>query len=185
MKIVFIASLYDKEAHRFHYLSIVNLLEDLGHTVLSSHVTQYEIDHLNQSYKTNAQFHQKVFRSLRSADAVVAEVTQQSLGVGYTIAEALKQNAPVLALSSLETSPLAVFLENHSTLITHQYATIRGLEKELPFLIKQLRPKRKKKFNVFLPAEMDAYLVKTAQEQNVSKSEYLRQLLEKDQQQQV
>src|SRR5690554_2233639 len=121
MKIVFRASLYDKETHQFHYLSIVNLLKNMGHTVISSHITKFNIGHLNTSPEANTEFHQAVLTALRTADAVVAELTRQILGVGYVTAEALKQNTPVLALSSLETPPLTTFLEDQSTLIFHQY----------------------------------------------------------------
>lgn len=181
IKVVFIASLYEKEIHQFHYLSIIQLLKSLGHTVLHTHITQFDIGQIRQSEQSNQRFHKTVFQALKSADIMVAEITRQSLGVGYIIAEALKARKPVLALTNAaESSPLAAFLEEHDMLTVHHYTKVRELEEELPFLLSQLEPRKNKKFNVFLPPELDEYLLSTATKNQISKSEYLRQLIEKD-----
>lgn len=180
MKVVFIASLYEKEIHQFHYLAIIDLLEHLGHTVLHTHVTQFDIEQISRSDNLNTRFHQKVFKALNAADVMVAEITRQSLGVGYLIAEAIRVRKPVLALTTSSVPPLTAFLEEHNVLVVHHYEAIRELEGDLPFLLAELAPKKNKKFNVFLPPKLDSYLLTTATKQHLSKSEYLRQLLEKD-----
>ena len=125
-----------------------------------------------------------LFRSLiKSSDLVVAEVTKQSVGVGFTIAEALKADKPVLALSSGEIPPITNFLEKHDLLLVHHYPNIRQLEDELAFLLTQIEPRKDKKFNMFLSLELDQYLLEAATNKKLSKSEYLRRLIEKDQQQ--
>jgi len=180
MKIAFVASLYEKEAHQFHYLAIINLLEGLGHSVFHRHITQANIDQLNQSENLNTTFHQKVFQTVKKADLVVVEISQQSLGVGYVIGEALKMEKPVIALTDSTIPPLTIYLEEHESLLVHQYNSIRELGTELPLLLSQIEPKKEKKFNFFLPSQLDKYLHSASQKNRQSKSAYLRQLLEKD-----
>lgn len=181
MKVVFIASLYEKEIHQFRYLSIIQLLKKLGHTVLHAHLTQFDLGQISQSEQLNGRFHRQVFQALKSADVMVAEITSQSLGVGYLIAEALRTRKPVLALTNeVVPPPLAAFLEEHDVLTVHHYTKVGELTAELPFLLSQLEPKKNKKFNVFLPIELDDYLLTTATKNQLSKSEYLRQLIAKD-----
>lgn len=180
MKIVFIASLYAKEVHQFHYLAIIELLKNLGHQVIHTHLTNFDLKQIANSQQTNIKFHQKILQDLKTADLVVAEVTQQGLGIGYTLAQALKASKPVLALTSGELAPVASFLEEHGLLIAHHYRNIRELEKELPFLLSQIEPAKDKKFNVFLSPKLDNYLFKSANNKRLSKSEYLRKLIERD-----
>lgn len=181
MKVVFIASLYEKEAHQFHYLAIIDLLESQGHTVLHTHVTEFDIDTVTHSYTENLKFHNTVLAALKQADCVVAEVTRHSMGVGFLFAEALKAHKPILALaSSPQIHPLTVFLEQHENFLFHHYSYITQLEKDLPGLFNQFEPRKQKKFNVFLPLELDEYLLHTAGRHNISKSAYVRKLLEED-----
>lgn len=181
MKIAFIASLTGKATHQFHYLAIIDLLEGLGHTVLHRHITQSDSKQISQSETLNTQFHQKVFRAIKSADLVVAEISHQSIGVGYVISEALKMARPIITLTSSTLPPTTIYLEDHESLITYQYTSIRELETKLPFLLAQSEPKKEKKFNFFLPSELNDYLYHAANQNHRSKSEYLRQLLENDQ----
>jgi hypothetical protein len=181
MKIAFIASLYEKEQHQFHYLAIVDLLEALGHQVLHSHLTEFDLAQITQSEKLNSKFHRQIFQALKAADFIVAEVSSQSLVVGFLIAEALRAGKPVLALTANSIPPITSFLEESEMFAVHQYAQIRELERQLPSLLSQVEPKKERKFNFFLPPELDEYLLTTANQRRLSKSEYLRQLLQKDQ----
>jgi len=105
MKVIFIASLYDKQVRQDNYSAIIKLLKSLDHQVFHSHVTDFEIQQVTSSLVTNDQFHQAIFRALYEADLVVAEITGQSLGVGFILAEALKERKPVLALTTQQTPP--------------------------------------------------------------------------------
>lgn len=181
MKVAFVASLQEKKNHQFHYLAIIDLLEGLGHTVFYRHITQFNIDDISQSENLNIKFYKKVFQALKAADLVVAEISCQSISIGYIISETLKIGKPVVALTTATVPPVTTYLEEQMPLIVHQYVSIRALEEELPLLISQVEPKKEKKFNFFLPPELDEYLLKAASEKRLSKSEYLRQLLAKDQ----
>lgn len=169
MKVMYVTSLFPQESLRFHDLAIMELLESQGHRVLSFPAA-------------NTHFHQQ-FEKLKTADLIVAEVTKQNMTVGYAIAEALKNNIPVLALTSEPIlSPLTNFLDQseQDLFLVHHYEKIRILEKELPKLLDQLGPKKAKKFNLFLSSELDNYLLVAAEKQSTSKSEYIRRLLVKD-----
>lgn len=180
MKIAFLASLYQKEQHQFHYLAIIELLEELGHQVLHQHFTNFTLEQISQSDEQNQQCREQFQQALNEAEAIVMETSCQSLGLGYILAEALKQQKPILMLTTEKEPPLSVFLDDHEQIVVYRYTKIRELEEELPFLLEDLPQKKDKKFNVFLPLELDRYLLNAAQNKRLSKSEYLRQLLKKD-----
>lgn len=181
MNVIFIASLQEKESRQFHYLAIIELLENLDHQVSHTHLTDFDIRQISRSPDLNSRFHQRIFQALSLADLVVAEVSGKSLALGFVIGQALKENKPVLALTSEETPPLAIFLEKKQNIVAHRYNSVRELERKLPFLIAQLEPQRPKKFNLFLSWGLDQYLTTASRQNQLSKSEYLRQLLKNDQ----
>jgi len=76
---------------------------------------------------------------------------------------------------------LTTFLEINQNLVVHYYSKIRELERKIPFLLAQLETEKQKRFNLFLPWRLDQYLVDASQKLDLTKSEYLRQLLKKDQ----
>lgn len=99
------------------------------------------------------------------------------------LAEALKMQKPVLALSTEDTPhPIATFLEEHDNFRLHEYRSIEYLKKTLPKLLSEISLKRQKKFNVYLPAELDEYLVESAERHKLTKSAYVRKLLQEDRQ---
>lgn len=183
MKVVFIASLYKKEVFRFYHLAVIDILETLGFTVFHTHLTHFTIDALLNSYETNRRFHTTLFQTIKDAHIVLADVTHQSFGLGFILAQTLKMQKPVLAISATDTlHPIISFLEEYENFQLHQYHSVRQLEKALPKLLAQLELKKQKKFNVFLPVELDDYLAESADRQKLTKSAYVRKLLEEDRQ---
>jgi hypothetical protein len=97
MKIYFCGAILGGRQNAAVYQVIVAHLERLGHQVLTKHVAWPDVVSAESSVSP-----QQVFRRdmdwLTECDAVVAEVTTPSLGVGYEIAEALHLRKPVLCV---------------------------------------------------------------------------------------
>ncbi|MFH2118308.1 MAG: hypothetical protein ABII10_01065 [Candidatus Paceibacterota bacterium] len=181
MKVIFIASPYNKKSHQFNYLAIIDLLESLGNQVFHHYLTELELQQVIASQTENNHFHNQILQTLKTADLVVAEVTSSSTAVGYFLSEALNKQKPVLALTTQREPPLTTFLEADQNLVVYHYSKIRELEQKLPFLLAQLETKKHKRFNLFLTHQLDQYLTDASQKIDLSKSEYLRRLLKKDQ----
>jgi len=79
------------------YGRMVDHLKALGHTVLTEHIVAPDVLE-QENHFTAAQVYRRDVDWLQSCDAVVAEVSNPSLGVGYEICYALDCKKAVLAL---------------------------------------------------------------------------------------
>ena len=80
------------------YATLIETLAEHG-TVLTEHVGAADVqENEQQAGMTDAEIHDQDLAWLREADAVVAEVTTPSLGVGYEIGRAVAWETPVLGL---------------------------------------------------------------------------------------
>jgi len=77
------------------YITITNLLLTSGHTVPTAHLADANIDEL-EGVLSPEQTYQRDCRWVAECDAVVAEASTPSHGVGYEIALALSLGKPVL-----------------------------------------------------------------------------------------
>lgn len=97
MRIYFCGSILGGRQNAAVYPVIVRQLESRGHDVLTKHVAWPDVVDREQGLTA-----QQVFRRdmdwLAEADAVVAEVTTPSLGVGYEIAVGLQRAKPTLCV---------------------------------------------------------------------------------------
>ena len=81
------------ETYRFMY----DALEEAGAEVLSWHVADPDLEE-NESKMTEQEIYDRDMGLLAKSDALIAEVTVPSTGVGYEICRALDRKIPVLCL---------------------------------------------------------------------------------------
>ena len=98
MKIYFSCSLTGGRADEVIYAAIVDDLLAHGHDVLTAHLARPEVMTLEQIVSAREVYERDV-RWIKEADALIAEVSTPSHGVGYEIALALTLKKPVLCLS--------------------------------------------------------------------------------------
>lgn len=77
------------------YGRIVDHLLELGHSVPTAHLARPEVMDLERVVDPNGIFHRDL-AWIRSCDALIAEVSTPSHGVGYEVAYALGLGKPVL-----------------------------------------------------------------------------------------
>ncbi|MDD5110679.1 MAG: nucleoside 2-deoxyribosyltransferase [Patescibacteria group bacterium] len=104
MKIYFAAAMRGGRDNLKTNQQIVAYLSKLGHEILTLHVTNDDFVQ-SESEFSDRQIHDRDMRMLAQANALVAEATTPSLGTGYEIAEALRQNIPVLCLYRTDMVP--------------------------------------------------------------------------------
>ncbi len=97
MKIYFAASISGGRTYEPIYQEIVYFLKKEGNRVLTEHIA-YPSVFEEEKTLTPEQVYLRDLQWLREADAVVAEVSNPSLGVGYEIARALEMGKPVLCV---------------------------------------------------------------------------------------
>jgi nucleoside 2-deoxyribosyltransferase len=95
MNIYFSCSITGGRAEEDVYQAIVQALLDLGHEVPTAHLSSPGVMELEKVVNP-VEIFKRDMQWLRECDAVVAEVTTPSHGVGYEIAYALSLGKPVL-----------------------------------------------------------------------------------------
>ncbi len=84
-----------EDRDRYHYL--IKYLSQYGQ-VLSEHIGEESLTASGEEQEDHVMIHRRDMEWLLAADAVVAEVSTPSLGVGYEIGQALENQKPVLCL---------------------------------------------------------------------------------------
>ena len=97
MKIYFSCSLTGGRRDEAAYRLIVDQLQAMGHAVLTAHLAHPQVMQEERSVDP-AEIYRRDVNWIEECQALVAEVSTPSHGVGYEIALALQRGKPVLCL---------------------------------------------------------------------------------------
>ncbi len=111
MKIFFAGSMRGGRSMLKDYVQIVKILKEMGHEVLSEDVVTIELE-LSKVRLTDEEIFEIDSRLIENCDYFVAEVTVNSIGVGYEICYAVSKGKPVLCLYQQDTNVSAMVLGN-------------------------------------------------------------------------
>ena len=103
MRIYFAGSIRGGRDDWSLYEQIIKLLDEYGE-VLTEHVGGSELS-ISGEDLPDKQIHERDLSWLRSCDALVAEVTRPSLGVGYEVAKATEWGKRVLCIYRSSVTP--------------------------------------------------------------------------------
>lgn len=98
------------------YRLMCDVLGEAGTEVLSWHVADPELEEM-ESKMTEQEIYARDLGLLERSDALIAEVTVPSTGVGYEICRALIRRIPVLCLHRPEAAVSAMVLGNPGPLL--------------------------------------------------------------------
>ncbi len=127
MQIYFAGSIRGGRSDQGLYLSIIELLKTYG-TVFTEHIGDKALSIRGEDGPSDQSIYARDMEWLMSADVVVAEVTQPSLGVGYELgrAEGVK---PVLCLyREQEGKRLSAMVAGNKNLVVEQYRALEDLK---------------------------------------------------------
>ena len=97
MKVYFAASIRGGRKDQNKYRELIRFLSSKVE-VLTEHVGDTGIEEIGEQDLSDKEIYQRDLEWLESADAVIAEVTNPSLGVGYELGMAEKFGKPILCL---------------------------------------------------------------------------------------
>lgn len=128
MKIYFAGSIRGGREDQDLYLEIINILKNYGE-VLTEHVGNKELSSYGQANMTDEEIYLKDTNWIRESDIVIAEVTTNSLGVGYEIAYAESLNKKIILLYREEEGKrLSAMLKGNKKLETITYFKLEELK---------------------------------------------------------
>jgi len=182
MKICFVGSIKYKEVSLQDYQSIVSILKHGGDTVFYEHVmnfSQNDLDVLDDDKRVK--FHKKVIDLIKKSEMVVAEISSQSLSVGYLISMALDLSKPTILLYKGVNKPNIISaLEESDKLFVANYKTSDDLKSVLEKLVEKAKSKSDVRFNFFVSPKILNYLDWVAQKRMIPRSVFLRNLIERE-----
>lgn len=114
-----------------NYQSIVDAINDSGAVCLSEIFVNDAID-LGGSPLPEGEIYRRDTDWIQECDAVIAEVTNPSLGVGYELAYAESIKKPVLTLFNLDSSAnLSAMIKGNSYFKNSNYASLKDIKDEV------------------------------------------------------
>lgn len=180
MKVYFTASLAAKTRYITNYELIVEYLRKNNHKVIYEQITNETEESVRKmERKTRVEFLTKVETWIKSSDFVIAETSHPSVSVGYEIALALRFAKPVLILYSTGDPPSLLLHHTYDRLHSEKY-TSSTIGRIIEDFILYIEGKHDTRFTFFLPEELNAYLEDAARRKKMTKSMYLRRLIETD-----
>ena len=132
MKIYFAASIRGGRKDRNKYNELIRFLSSKVE-VLTEHVGDSSLKQTGEQDFSDKEIYQRDLEWLESADAVIAEVTNPSLGVGYELGIAEKLGKPVLCLfdDSDHNRTLSAMISGNHKITTFRYTTLDQAKEEI------------------------------------------------------
>lgn len=134
MKIYFAGSIRGGQSDTALYHEMIEHIKETD-TVLTEQVGDLSRSVREGSFRDDAKIYEKDTAWLRECDMVIAECTVPSLGVGYELAYAEKQNKPVHIFYRPSKTNLSAMLKGDAYFHIHPYET----KEELLAMIDEIR----------------------------------------------
>lgn len=180
MKIIFHASLYGKSLYEKQYEKIVRVCIDLKNQVYSDHVLKRSYHDTDKYTREDHEIDfQKITGEIKKSDVVVVEGTYPSIGTGHYMTIALNYLKPTLVL--YQKSPHGVLVGDPNRLLFLEKYNIENIDDLVKKISKFLQTAKHKtlrnRFNLMLDDEMVDYLDNQAKIENLSKADFIRQMI--------
>ena len=188
MKVYFTASLRGTQFYEQYYRQIYNEIESMGYThldneILTQNRTQYYNELETAGRKADLDLYKKKIKQLQRADICVFEVSLHSLSIGFQVEKAIHYLKPTIVLYRGDNKPYFLDGIEDEKFILRSYND-ENLHEILKECFEIAQKKKEQRFNFFLSPELLNYLESASKKKGTTKSNYIRNLLEKDRDQQ-
>lgn len=139
--IYFAGSIRGGRADAHIYSELIAYIQSLDHNVLTEHVGLIDLKVTGEVGITVREIYERDMAWLKQANAVIAEVTTPSLGVGYEIGKAEELEKPIMCLyrSSPESSLTAMIAGSPFVQVV-EYSQLAEAKAAINEFIKTLAP---------------------------------------------
>lgn len=183
MKVFFSASIAGKNKYLKDYEMIIRAIKEFGHDVYSDHVMKNECDRDDLKLKKDYREYSKSIKNLlNESDVVVAETSFPSIMVGFILHLALQQRKSILVL--FQNNPHRILVGDTSKFLVLRRYRPNQYQKLKKILSKFFDKARDKslyiRFNLMIDETLDRIIEKKSKKENISKADYIRKLIEED-----
>ena len=179
MKVFLISTPRGEGELREKYRQIYDEIPKMGYTHISDFINTNSAgfqDKMARGREEHKKFYHDMVKGIQSADICIFETSIPSLGVGFLIQTALDYSKPVIVLYYKDNTAYFLSGIEDDKLIISSYDD-NNLKKVLKKTLTHAREKRDKRFNFFLSPKLLSYLEDVSNEQGVTKSKILRDLI--------
>lgn len=182
MNVYFTGSITSHDANRDHYEQIVSSLRRMGHEVIADHILNMTEERVEQKPRgERLSFNRQVEEWIQSCNCVIAETSVPSVSVGYEIAMAARIGVPVLILHRTGGGPSLLTHHKNEQILVEKY-NAHTINTILEDFMAYVKDSRDIKFTFYLSHKYAMYLDEQAKKRQMSKSAYLRWLIQQDMQ---
>lgn len=118
------------------YAKIVEILKEYGN-VLTTHIADTKLGKVEKGI-TDKQIYQRDTNWLKQSDMVLAEITVPSLGVGYELAYAEKENIPVICMYE-KNKNVSRMITGNKNFILIPYEKVEELRGKIQEIMKEFK----------------------------------------------
>ena len=132
MKVYFAGSIRGGREDQQKYLELIDFILTKAE-VLTEHVGSHSIGKIGEDALDDIAIYERDMEWLKEADAVIAEVTTPSLGVGYELGVAEKLNKPTLCLfnEGKKDQTLSAMLAGNSNFQNYHYQSLSQAKQKI------------------------------------------------------
>ena len=132
MKVYFAGSIRGGREDQQKYLKLIDFISTKAE-VLTEHVWSHSIGKIGEDALDDIAIYERDMEWLEEADAVIAEVTTPSLGVGYELGVAEKLNKPTLCLfnEAKKDQTLSAMLTGNSNFQNYRYQSLSQAKQKI------------------------------------------------------
>ncbi|MCA9368883.1 MAG: hypothetical protein H6773_03205 [Pseudomonadales bacterium] len=179
MKVHFAAAV---DGSKEDYKNICNLIEKIGHTVVTDHYLNRTISDIEKETPAEAELYAKrSMRWIKNADVVVFETSKPDVSVGYELAVAVNLLKPVVVMYNNEKAQVPNSIKGVESdklqIIGYSEHT---LEEILDISLENAHDSQDVRFNFFISPAIGNYLDWISKNKKIPRSVYLRNLIQKD-----
>ena len=138
MKIYFAGAIRGGRKDAQLYENLIVYLNEKGQ-VLTEHIGSTDLSWEGETSSKDEEIYNRDIEWLKSADIVIAEVTNPSLGVGYELAIAENLQIPTLCLYRIENGKsLSAMIQGNNTFTCKKYKTILNVQQSIDDFIQEV-----------------------------------------------
>jgi nucleoside 2-deoxyribosyltransferase len=132
VKVYFAGSIRGGREDQQKYLKLIDFISTKAE-VLTEHVGSHSIGKIGEDTLDDIAIYERDIEWLEEADAVIAEVTTPSLGVGYELGVAEKLNKPTLCLfnEGKKDQTLSAMLAGNSNFQNYHYQSLSQAKQKI------------------------------------------------------
>ena len=175
--------MHGKRLLESNYKLIAHEVKRLGHEVdVTTVLDQDPTDMDSWSEQKSLDLHKTVMNGMKKADGLLIEASYASTGVGFNLASAVHLGKPVIIFFSGKEEPhiFRTLEKINDKFQVIRYANLDQLRKEIAPALAFATENQDTRFNFFISPEHAKYLDWIAQTYKMSRSVYLRRLINKE-----